>query len=292
MPVPCPGSPARPRGRRCGGSDGRRGAAGGTWRPRPRGAARKVNKREGGGDPGGEAGPGWERRCPGGAAGAAPTSPRARTAGRREPRIPPSSSASFSSSSRLRLSHCPSPQPPGASLRRPRLYGTRSQGPSPPLQREEPRPQRCRCREVGKGSPGPSRRRPPHRGRPERPPGPRGPCSSGAAGRVPAGGSRGAGGLERGSGTAAPGGRTESLAGSGRPQPRRAPRVPAAARRGPRACRPRFPGSSACELHSPRSGAERASRQIEVGHLSSCPENGHFSPIVADRRKSIRDLNE
>ncbi|KAL9867661.1 kelch-like protein 15 isoform 3-T8 [Geothlypis trichas] len=77
-PVPLlgPGPPARLR---CGGSDGRRGAAGGTWRQRPRGAARK---------------------------------------------------------------------PPGASLRRPRLYGTRSQGPSPPLQREEPRPQRRRCREV------------------------------------------------------------------------------------------------------------------------------------------------
>lgn len=86
VPVPLlgPGPPARLR---CGGSDGRRGAAGGTWRQRPRGAARKVNKREGGGDPG--ARPGRERRCPSGAAGAAPASPPSADGGEEGAQDPP-----------------------------------------------------------------------------------------------------------------------------------------------------------------------------------------------------------
>lgn len=67
---------------------------------------------------------------------------------------PPSSSSAASSSSQLCLSHCPSLQPPGTTLRRrPRLYVTR-RPPSPPVQREEPRFQRCRCREVGEAAAG------------------------------------------------------------------------------------------------------------------------------------------
>lgn len=74
---------------------------------------------------------------------------------------PSSSSSAASSSSRLCLSHCPSLQPPGTTLRRRhRLYVTR-RPPSPPVQREEPRFQRCRCREVGEAAAGVPRALPP-----------------------------------------------------------------------------------------------------------------------------------
>lgn len=102
------------------------------------------------------------------------------------------------------------------------------------------------------------------------------PCRAGGPGaRGWQAGSRRAG---AGSGTAAPGGRSECLVGPGRPQPRRALRVPAAAHRGPRACRPRLPGCSACELRSERSGAERASRQAEVGHPEFLPRKRPLPP--------------
>lgn len=67
------------------------------------------------------------------------------------------------------------------------------------------------------------------------------PRAGGGGPGAPGGGRAGAGiGPERGSGTA---GSSERLAVPGRPQPRRALRVPAAARRGPRACPPRCRGA-------------------------------------------------
>lgn len=255
------------RARRCGGSDGRRGAARGTWRPRPHGAARKVNKREGGGDPGSEAGPGAPvpgRRGGGGShlppergrrGGGSPGSPLP---------PPPSPPPGFASAiAPLRSPPAPPSSAPGCMVHGARAPLRRSSGRSRVLSaaaaerwvKDPPGPPAA-ARPI-EGGPGalPALRDPPPRAGGRRP-------------RCP----RAAGGEQAGwrGDQARP--RRAGAANAWRVRDGRSPAGPF------RFLRPHVadpgPASPACRgagLRSQRSGAEIASRQAEVGHLSSCP---------------------